>query len=96
MNYERGECCQSYIRKGNDETFADEMAQDEKRRLMTQTVQIPKEIINELSTDGGMEGLKGMLVENGWDRTTPMAMMVHALDQSSAMESSKWVMLVSI
>ena len=63
---------------------------------MTQTVQIPKEILNELSTDGGMEGLKGMLVENGWDRTTPMAMMVHALDQSSAMESSKWVMLVSI
>ena len=72
------------------------MSEDEKRRLLTQTVDIPKEVLEELSTDGGIEGIKAMMDQKGWDRSTPMALMVHALDEAGAMEGSRWMMLVSM
>ena len=71
------------------------MSEEEKRRLLTQTVEIPQEVLKELSTDGGIEGIKAIMVKNGWDKSTPMALMVHALDEAGTMEGSRWMMLVS-
>ena len=47
----------------------------EKRRLLTQTVQIPREILQELTSNGGVEGIKNMMAGKGWDKETPRAIM---------------------
>ena len=69
--------------------------EDDKRRLLTQTDAIPPEMLRTLATDGGMEGLKNMVMHDGWDGRTPIILAVHKLDASGGLESSKWSLQVS-
>ena len=65
----------------------------EKRRLLTQTVQIPREILQELTSNGGVEGIKN---RKGWDKETPRAITCHTLDSGASIVGSKWMLLVNI
>ena len=71
------------------------MDEDQRRRFLTQTVEVPPELMKQLSTDAGVEGLKVMLEENGWDRKATVGLMCHALDEPGKIDGSKWMILVS-
>ena len=64
--------------------------EDEKRRLLTQTSPIPPEMLHQLSTDGGMEGIKNMMRSDGWDGDSPIILAVHRLDAAASLSGSKW------
>ena len=59
--------------------------EDEKRRLLTQTSPIPPEMLHQLSTDGGMEGIKNMMRSDGWDGDSPIILAVHRLDAAASL-----------
>ena len=71
------------------------MNEEEKRRFLTPTVEVPLELLKELSTDAGVEGLKGMLIDNGWDKKATVGLMCHALDEPGKIDGSRWMILVS-
>ena len=70
--------------------------EDDKRRLLTQTEPIPQEMLRELATDGGMQGIINMAKSDGWDGNTPIIMAVHKLDASAGLQSSKWSLQVRL
>ena len=74
----------------------DTMADDEKRRLLTQIVPVPREVLLELSTDGGMQGITNLLKEDGWDEVKPTVVGVHKLDRAASLAGSKWATQVNV
>ena len=71
------------------------MNEDEKRKFLAKEVEVPVELIKELSSDGGVEGIKMLLVNQGWDKQAPMATMIHSLDEGGNIAGSRWLLLVS-
>ena len=53
------------------------------------------EMIGELSSDGGVEGIKAMMVADGWDKKEPRAIMCHSIDAAGAIGGSRWLLMVS-
>ena len=64
--------------------------EDEKRRLLTVTNPIPPEMLQELASDGGMEGIKNMMRSDGWNGDTPIILAVHRLDAVASLSGTKW------
>ena len=44
------------------------MDAEQKKKYLTKEVEVPVEMIGELSSDGGVEGIKAMMVADGWDK----------------------------
>ena len=71
------------------------MNDDEKQKFLTKEVEVPDEMIKELSSDGGVEGIKLLLVGQGWNKQAPIATMLHSLDERGNISESRWLLLVS-
>ena len=71
------------------------MNEAEKLKFLTKEQDVPTELIKELSSDGGVEGIKAALVEQGWNKQDPIGVMMHSLDEAGNIGSSRWLLLVS-
>ena len=69
------------------------MNEAEKLKFLTKEQEVPTELIKELSSDGGVEGIKAALVDQGWNKQDPI--MMHSLDEAGNIGSSRWLLLVS-
>ena len=72
-----------------------DMDAEQKKKYLTKEVEVPAEMIGELSSDGGVEGIKAMMVADGWDKKEPRAIMCHSIDAAGAIGGSRWLLMVS-
>ena len=71
------------------------MNDEEKQKFLTKEQDVPPELIKELSSDGGVEGVKLLLEGQGWDKQAPTATMIHSLGAGGNIVGSRWLLLVS-
>lgn len=70
--------------------MADDTA-EERRRILTKVAEVPNELLFDLATDGGAEGIRSMLKADNWDEMKPLATIVHLLAPAGNIAGTKWM-----